>query len=152
MVKFAISGEVFAWPEPLFRPILFLYRHYLELMLKYWNQKLAKEPARTWHDLSKSWNALKPRIVEVYFETGAEQESFRKTLQEVEEVVLAFHRYDENSQESRYLEMHDKNGEGKRLRTTLDNVPQVIDVVTELKDRISQVDGFFEGFSEITGR
>jgi hypothetical protein len=157
LVEFAVSGRRFAWPAPLFCPILFLYRHYLEINLKYWTQKLTRKPARHGHNLMVLWDVLKQRILEVC-KTAAE----RELLQEVEDVVRTFHQYDESSEESRYTKMAKKKGEKtnprdmeagqeEKVRDTLSHIPSGIDVVENLKDRISRVDRFFEGLSEVNG-
>lgn len=139
LVEFAVSGKKFAWPEPLFRPIGLLYRHYLEIAMKYWIQKLGREPAPYEHDFESLWDALKP-LIEPFCKSTAEH----KSLQKVEEVILAFHRYDPSGQEFRYTKTKAK----KKEKDTLDNVPPCVDILTDFKDEISQVYYFLEGLSE----
>ncbi len=42
LVDFIIKGEKYSWYEVFLRPIGFVYRHYLELELKYWIEELSE--------------------------------------------------------------------------------------------------------------
>ncbi len=141
LVDFVARGEKYSWYEAFLRPIGFLYRHYLELELKYWIKelevtldqagKLMKQ-----HNLRKLWLALKP-VIQPFCETQEDQEM----LSEVGEVILTFDEYDPTGQEFRYTRTTKDTG-------TLGNLPQRIDV-KEVKHLIGRVSFFFDGLGGV---
>lgn len=144
LVDFVARGEKYSWYEAFLRPIGFLYRHYLELELKYWIKELTEKPLdRTGrmlkqHNLKKLWLELKP-LIEPFCETKEDQ----VILSEVEDVILTFDEYDPTGQEFRYNRTT-KDAE------TLRNLPSRIDMQS-VKCLITKVFNFFEGLSGAIG-
>jgi hypothetical protein len=138
LVDFVVRGDKYSWYEAFLRPIGFLYRHYLELELKYWIKELNEGPfdkapnLLKQHNLRKLWLVLKP-LVQPFCGTEEDQE----ILNEVEDVILTFDKYDPTGQEFRYTRTTKDTG-------TLANLPPKIDV-KEVKDLIGRVSFFFDG-------
>jgi len=103
LVDFVARGEKYSWYEAFLRPIGFLYRHYLELEIKYWIKELNEGQLNQAgnlindHNLRKLWLTLKP-LIQPFCGSKEDQE----ILSEVEEVILTFHEYDPTGQEFRY--------------------------------------------------
>jgi len=141
LVDFVVRGVKYSWYESFLRPIGFLYRHYLELELKYWIKelevtldqagKLMKQ-----HNLRKLWFTLKPLIQP--FCGSKENQDF---LREVEEVIFTFDKYDPTGQEFRYIRT--TNG-----IKTLSNLPPKFDI-KEVKRLIGRVSSFFDGLGAV---
>ena len=142
MVDFVVRGEKYRWYEAFLRPIGFLYRHYLELELKYWIKELNKwtidetKQVLKDHNLSNLWLKLRPLLQPFCVSKGN-----REILSEVEEVVLTFNKYDPSGQEFRYTRT-------TRGTSTLKNLPESIDVEA-IKRLIERVSFFFDGLGGI---
>jgi hypothetical protein len=142
LVGFVVRGEKYSWYEAFLRPIGFLYRHYLELELKYWIRKLNEEPSKqvkrllTKHDLRNLWLALKPMI-----KPFCKSKEDKKILNFVEKVILTFNKYDPTGQEFRYTRTIQDTG-------TLRDIPQRINIKA-FKCLIAKVSDFFEGLSGV---
>lgn len=142
LVEFVVKGEKYSWYESFLRPIGFLYRHYLELELKYWIKELKEGPLDqeekllNQHNLKNLWFALKPMI-----QPFCESQEDKKMLSEVEEVILTFDKYDQTGQEFRYTRTTEN-------KNTLKNLPPRIDV-KEVKRLIGRVSFFFDGLGGV---
>jgi hypothetical protein len=141
LVDFVERGEKYSWYEAFLRPIGFLYRHYLELEIKYWIKELSKEEPLAQkeklvkeHNLKKLWRKLKPLIHSL---CGTEDKEFL----EVEEVILTFDKYDPTGQEFRYTRT-------TKDTSTLRSLPSKIDV-KEVKCSIGRVSFFFDGLGGV---
>jgi hypothetical protein len=141
LVNFVVRGEKYSWYESFFRPIGFLYRHYLKLELKYWIKELNEVPLEQagkllkQHNLKKLWRKLKSLI-----DPFCEDED-QEILSEVEEVILTFDKYDPNGQEFRY-------NRTTKDTVTLRNLPPSIDVKS-VKRSIARVSFFFDGLGGV---
>lgn len=118
-------------------PILFNYRHGLELAMKWIIDhygRYAKVSLKTKerdHDLWKLWNLCK-KVIVAFWTEGESDES----MQSVEQIVKEFHDLDKNNMAFRYPTT--KNGAAIKLpdiSIDLDNVRNVMDAV----------DNFFDG-------
>lgn len=142
LVDFVVRGEKYSWYEAFLRPIGFIYRHYLELEIKYWIKELNEgqlnqaENLMNQHNLRKLWLTLKP-LIQPFCGTKEDQE----ILSEVEEVILTFDEYDPTGQEFRYTR-------STKDKATLRNLPTRIDV-KEVKHLIGRVSSFFNGLGGI---
>ena len=142
LIDFVVRGEKYSWYEAFLRPIGFLYRHYLELELKYWIKELNGGPSDQvanllrQHNLKMLWLALKPLI-----ETFCGSKENQDFLREVEEVILAFDKYDPTGQEFRYIRT---TKGGKTLR----NLPPKFDI-KEVKSLVGRVSNFFTGLGGV---
>jgi len=90
-----------AYPDLAVLPVIFLYRHYLELALKNIicrgrRCSLEKAGISKEHDLSRLWKDARPVLEELC------PEQDRTELAVVENCVVKFHQHDKSSQESRY--------------------------------------------------
>ena len=88
LVDFVARGEKYSWYEAFLRPIGFLYRHYLELELKYWIKEIRGSTLKG-HNLRCLWLELK-HLIEPFCETKEDQ----VILIEVEDIILTFDEYD----------------------------------------------------------
>jgi len=142
LVDFVARGEKYSWYEAFLRPIVFLYRHYLELEIKYWIKELNNKQLNQGgellkeHNLKTLWVLLKS-LIQPFFGTKEDLDF----LKEVEEIVLTFNMYDPTGQESRYT----RTTKGVK---TLRNVPSMIDV-KEVKCLIERVSNFFTGLEGV---
>ncbi len=142
LVDFIARGEKYRWYEGFLRPIGFLYRHYLELELKYWITELGEmtfeEPSTFLkdHSLKKLWDKLKP-LVQHFCISQVDQQS----LKDVEQVVLLLHKYDPTGQEFRYTRT-------TKDAPTLKKLPPKIDVIS-VKGSIATACDFFNGLSGV---
>lgn len=142
LVDFVSRGEKYSWYEAFLRPIGFLYRHYLELELKYWikelNEGLFEESDKLLkdHNLKNLWVKLRTLI-----QPFCESQEDKKMLSEVEEVILTFDKYDQTGQEFRYTRTTKDTG-------TLRSLPPRIDV-KEIKRLIGRVSFFFNGLGGV---
>ncbi len=138
LVDFVVRGEKYSWYESFLRPIGFLYRHYLELELKYWIKELNEgafdeaDKLLKDHNLKSLWLELKP-LIQPFCISQKDQ----KIMSEVEEVVLTFDKYDPTGQEFRYI----RTTKGMK---TLRNLPPKFDI-KEVKSLIGRVSFFFDG-------
>jgi hypothetical protein len=142
LVDFIVKGEKYRWYEDFLRPIGFLYRHYLELELKYWITELGKmdfeEQSKfpTGHSLKELWDKLKPLVQHFCISQGNKQ-----ILRDVERVIMIFHQYDPTGQEFRY-------NRTTKDTPTLRKLPERVDV-RSLKSSIDTAHGFFNGLSGV---
>jgi len=136
LVEFVTAGEKYSWHEAFFRPVLLLYRHYLELELKYWTIMLKGKLRKREHSLKELWSGLRP-LIEPFCRSKGDQ----NLLAQVERVVLEFHQYDPSGQESRYTRT-------TKDTPTLTQVPKRIDV-KNLKNKVGEACGFFTGLAEV---
>ncbi len=142
LIDFVQRSEKYSWYEDFLRPIGFLYRHYLELELKYWIKELKEEPLDETrsllkqHNLRKLWLTLKP-LIQTFCGSKEEQDFLR----EVEEVILTFDKYDSTGQEFRYTRT-------TKDTDTLRDLPPRIDV-KEVKCLIERVSNFFTGLGGV---
>ena len=85
-------------------PIVFLYRHYLELRLKLLQSDLCElrglSPTHHEHDLAKLWTDVRQHLAHVFPTEAA-------TLDPVQKVVLEFHQLDRGSTAFRYSRSND---------------------------------------------
>jgi hypothetical protein len=119
-------------PDFFFRPIAFLYRHYLEVQLKRLVQlggKLVQAPipadALETHDLMRLWKVTKQIFGRVW--EGADT----SYLTPVDEVIADFHNLDINGQAFRYYT--DRKGTPQ-----LQNAPRVVSL-PHLRERMDEV-------------
>jgi hypothetical protein len=121
-------------------PVLFLYRHYIELNLKMiidvgikWDffRKEDVEKDRTGHNLAKLWNHAQKLLIDRW--PGADQ----KPLKATETVINEIHQADPNSQVFRY----DTNTDGQqhRCKKLPDNIS-----ISKLKNTMDGVFNFLE--------
>jgi len=142
LVDFVVRCEKYSWYESFLRPIGFLYRHYLELELKYWTKALNEGPfdqianVLKQHNLRRLWFALKP-LIQAFCGSKEDQDFLRET----EEVILTFDKYDPTGQEFRYTRTTKDAG-------TLRNIPPRIDV-KDFKCLIERVSFFFDGLGGV---
>lgn len=142
LVDFVVRGEKYSWYEAFLRPIGFLYRHYLELELKYWIKELNEwtfdevDKLLKDHNLKNLWFELRP-LIQPFCVSQEEQ----KILSEIEEIILIFDEYDPTGQEFRYTRTTKGTG-------TLKNLPPRIDV-KEIKRLIGRVSFFFDGLGGV---
>jgi hypothetical protein len=141
LVEFVVRGNKYSWYEVFLRPIGFLYRHYLELEIKYWIKELSNEKPLAQkgkllkeHNLKKLWLELKPLIHSLCVTED-------KDFIEVEEVILTFDKYDQTGQEFRYTRT-------TKDTSTLRSLPPIINV-KEVKRSIERVSFFFDGLSGV---
>ena len=122
--------------ESLIFPILFLYRHYLELQLKYfistYGHHAGVEPDWNNHDLSTLWHRFK----EIYDEFGGKEGDPDDAYSTVKKIVAQFAKMDPRSFSYRYP--CDKKG--RKVPIAYNN----LDMET-LKDVMNGVSGFFSG-------
>jgi hypothetical protein len=135
LVDFVVRGEKYSWYEAFVRPIGYLYRHYLELELKYWIKILQGTYCKG-HNLGKLWIKAKP-LIQPFCETKEEKEF----LKEIRNVVLIFHKSDPTGQEFRYTRTIRNTPTLKKLRPEVD--------VELIKYSIARVNNFFNGLSGV---
>ena len=137
-------GEDTAHPDIYFFPIVFLYRHCLELKMKSIirlgvNLKFISQDENLLkvlgsHNLHSMWNKVKEAITK-YWPDGPEDE-----LQSAERIILDFHRIDNTGQNLRYSE----NKEGAK---TIKQMPPSVQLLN-LKDVFEKIYNFFDGCEE----
>lgn len=137
LVSCALRRRV-VYPDLAVLPIIFLYRHYLELMLKKIicggrRRSLKEAGISREHDLSKLWKGAHAVLEELWPEQG------RMELDVVENCVCKFHQNDKTSQESRYPV--DRDG-----RETLRSLPRVD--IHNLKKVMAGVASFLDGCAD----
>jgi hypothetical protein len=129
--------------EPLDRhfliyPILFNYRHGLELAMK-WTLRTHGTPSSLpddlGHDLLKLWRLCRALIETVVSKDDA------KTIPIVEKIVEEFHRLDKSGTAFRYST--DKNGDAIKLPAHLIDLQNLRDVMKAIDNYFSGVDGQF---------
>jgi hypothetical protein len=124
-------------PDLIFIPAAYLYRHYLELMLK----DLVRLGVRvgmldltderlTKHNLLKLWSSTK-KLIKAYWPTSPPDD-----MKAAEQVVFEFHRLDKNGQAFRYA--NDLEG-----NASLPTVPEWIDL-DALQSTMNGVANFLE--------
>ncbi len=141
IVDYTATGKHIGYPDKLFFAVAYLYRHSLEIYLKYLViigidlnilkkdnkiQRLLKS-----HKLRGLWNNVRT-VLEKFWPNGDPDD-----LVAVENIILQFHRLDESGQKLRYL--RDKNG-----NPHLQNAPSHIDLI-ELKKVAAGLFSFLEG-------
>jgi hypothetical protein len=107
-------------PDRFFYPVAFLYRHYLELQLKYiisLGGRLFQREVKglAIHDLDKLWKEARAIILEVWPTTKP------RVLKPIDQAMKEFHQVDPSGQEFRY----DKKVSGDR---SLLRAPRIIDL------------------------
>jgi hypothetical protein len=122
-------------PDAVNYPVVFLYRHYLELILKGLirvGRSLTYEPAAfpITHQLSKLWAEFRPLIEDVY------PQGDKVYTDTVEHCVLEMDTIDGGGDASRYGE--DRTGQPTFPKELLINL-------TNLRDVMNRVSGFLEG-------
>lgn len=137
LVSCALRRRV-VYPDWAVLPVIFLYRHYLELMLKEIicsgrRCSLKEAGISKEHDLSKLWNGARTVLEELWPEQG------RRELRVVENCVRKFHQHDKTSQESRYPV--DRDG-----RATLRSLTRVD--IHNLKKVMAGVASFLDGCAD----
>ena len=130
-----------------FMPVTYLYRHSLELKLKYiiklgsdlsiitYNDKLIEDLSK--HGLHPLWNYVR-KIVETHWPNIE-----KKDLDEAGGVIQAFHSIDKDGQNLKYS----KNKSGKK---TLTNMPESVEL-SHLKDVFEILFNFLDGCEEGLG-
>ena len=141
IVNYTATGKHIGYPDKLFFPVAYLYRHGLEIYLKYLIndgidldilekddkiEKLLKS-----HNLRVLWNQART-VLEKFWPNGDPDD-----LVAVENIVLQFHQLDKSGQKLRYLK--DKNGNPQ-----LQNAPSHVDV-KELKKVAAGLFNFMKG-------
>lgn len=127
--------------DTLIYPIVFLYRHYVELTLKnliirgecftyvQLNSKV-KEKALRNHDLNELWQCLKP----IFYELWSEIENIQKIMEGVESYIGQITKIDKNSFSFRYSQTKD------RKKRNLDGIQHInIPVFSEYMERLVMV-------------
>jgi len=169
LVDFIARGEKYRWYEDFLRPIGLLYRHYLELELKYWINELSGHfktkrkslftvlislvrrifsqcpTRRTFDEPDKvlkghSLKNLWLKLRPLIQPLCVSQED-NQILRDAERVIMIFHKYDPTGQEFRYTRT-------TKDTETLRNLPPRIDV-KEVKRLIGRVSFFFDGLGGV---
>jgi len=124
-------------PDLLLIPVAYLYRHYLELMLKNLvhmgvkgNLIVVSDNRLTRHDLGKLWQSAK-EMVEAFWPASPSDD-----LNAVEQVIREFHHFDPDGQSLRYA--YNKSG-----NANLSGVPAWIDLDV-LQSTMKAVANFLE--------
>lgn len=124
-------------PDLLFVPVAYLYRHYLELMLKDLGRLGVKrdlivvpDNRLTQHDLQRLWQTARETI-EAYWPASPADD-----LNAVEQVIREFHHFDPDGQSLRYA--HDIKG-----NANLSTIPAWIDL-DSLQATMKAVANFLE--------
>ena len=125
-------------PDQFFFPVAYLYRHYIELSLKYiirGGQELGlvtiDSKELTGHNLHVLWNKARA-VLEALWPKAP-----RDDLVPVEQVILEFHKMDRTGQEFRYA--RSRNG-----CRHLENAPKLVDLAN-MKDVMDRLSNFLEG-------
>ena len=132
--------------DALVLPIAFLYRHYLELLLKVLiregNKVLGNPPdLPKIHEIDKLWEKLKPILIQVYKPYTPEATE----VEAVEKCIKEFADIDANSQAFRYPV--DKNGKSLlRDKSYLQNISYIN--LQHLAEKMAGID-FFLGQSDM---
>ena len=102
--KFQTSSGDYAVLDGIGVTICFLFRHFVELSIKYLNVKFVcaneedfKSLFEKGHDLRKLWTATKPRLIELHNRVGS-----TVNLDALEHYILEFDRFDKDSMTMRY--------------------------------------------------
>lgn len=124
-------------PDLLFIPVAYLYRHYLELMLKdlvrmgvKGNSIVVTDKRLTQHDLERLWQSAR-EMIEAFWPASPSDD-----VNAVEQVIHEFHHFDPDGQALRYA--HDKSG-----NANLSTVPAWIDL-DSLQTTMKAVANFLE--------
>ncbi len=137
LVEKAITSGNISILDTLVYPALFLYRQFIELQLKqiillHSKKSYAEKKdvfKRVGHNLQLAWNEIQPLI-----ETLLEADN---SIDEIKELILEFHRFDESSFNFRYpIKKKDLN--------VVINVSERIDLQV-IKNQMDKIDGFFCG-------
>jgi hypothetical protein len=120
--------------DAMFLPVAYLYRHYLELSLKWhietgivWN--LVPKKSVKGHSLWALWERARP-VVEIIWSSVDHD-----VLQGAENIIRQMHKVDETGQEMRYaLDNEDK--------PTLQKAPDNVDLI-HLRDTMAKMHRFF---------
>ena len=102
LVKHVENGELGKHPEFVLFPVVYLYRHSLELKLKALLEIIADSGAieqtdlTNTHGLVKLWQIIKPKLIERW------PDADKKPLNNVEALLTDFHKIDKTGQSLRY--------------------------------------------------
>ncbi len=119
------SNEGVHYDDTLRIPVLFLYRHYIELRLKnLYNQFVSCHPEATsinldvlqCHDIQKIWENLLKLFDELLIER---EDAISNLFEDINNVIEQFNRYDKHSQTFRY-DIDKKGNEHRVLSFTID--------------------------------
>jgi len=123
IVKAKEMGIDRCYPDGLFMPVVYLYRHSLELKLKsllnqiiiygYIEKVQEDDKILGGHNIIKLWNRIKPALIE------QEPKVDKKSLNNVEFLLSDFHKVDKSGQALRYSTL--KNGNDVK-----ENYPKII--------------------------
>ncbi len=137
-------GEDVIHPDMYFFPIVYLYRHCLELKMKeiirlgavleLISQSKKMQEVLDSHNLHALWNKVKATITK-YWPNGPKDE-----LLSAEKIILDFHKVDEDGQTVRYS--RDKKG-----NRTIDQMPSSVQLLN-LKDVFEAIYNFLDGCEE----
>ena len=135
------------YPDSLFCPVAYLYRHFLELTMKDLLRDGIRlgavgvcgmpDRVRPTHNLEVLWRMTRGMLEKVFADEDL------GPLDAVEKIVMAFHRLDPKGQAFRYR--NDKDG-----RTQLQNAPKAVDLV-KMRDVMRGVCVFLDGCSTVVG-
>jgi len=130
------GGRCRGYPDHLFYPVAFLYRHYLELIIKALGRRALRLLGRNvgkglqGHDPQKLWIKTR-RLLEELF-----PDEDRKILNDTERIILQFDELDKTGQNFRYAK--DRSG-----KPTLRNAPKRVDLAN-LRKVMSCAANFFD--------
>ena len=130
IVDYLATGKHTGYPDRLFFPIAYLYRHSIELYLKSLMQDgidlgilendEKNEDLLVSHNLHKLWNKVRV-VLEEFWSNGDPN-----TLIAAENIILQFHHLDESGQSFRY-------SRDKQSKSNLKEIPTHVDLA-ELKE------------------
>ncbi|MDH2363774.1 hypothetical protein [Priestia megaterium] len=128
--------------DSLVYPVIFLYRHYLELRLKQMYLRFTDNPdtKNLNHNLLITWEKTKPIIEKANL--GVEKEELRKTLQATENYIKQFGKKDLDSYVYRYPFAKSKKKQ-EDLKSYFDGEVR-IDLL-HLKERMNELENLFFG-------
>lgn len=123
--------------DHLVYPIVFLYRHYLELRLKELNQEASKLLGKPWranpiHDLNRLWVSVRPDLEEIW------PNACRDELDAISDLIGQFCQVDPSSTAFRYP--LNKNGS-----KSINNLSHIN--LRHLKDNIDKISIILDGSS-----
>ncbi len=154
LINSLIKSEKKCWLEldTKIYPILFLFRQYLELIIKQTIriEKIIRDQIEVdevgfeaTHSLQNLWNELKP-IIESQYETYENKEELLEYILLVENLVLELHNCDNGSFAFRYPFKNPRITNGK-VENNLEEF--TIDIVN-LKNLMEKIIVYFEGINE----
>jgi len=138
LIEEAISSKIIRKLDTYIFPVLFLYKQYLELQMKYIYLKYSEDSkkkkqkviGKCSHNLMKIWNIIKP-IMNEFASTKD-----NKTTNIVEKYIQQYHELDEGSFRFRYpidIKLNEILGDDERIN------------YINLKERMNELKSFFTG-------